>query len=74
MSGRVLVSRSRGCRFEPHWHHCFVFLSKTHLFLLSNGSTKEDLSQHCCKIVDWDIKNQIKQTLKKIMAILCSRK
>ena len=27
-SGRVLDSRQRGRRFEPHWHHCVVSLSK----------------------------------------------
>ena len=28
LSGRVLDSRPKGCRFEPHWHHCVVSLSK----------------------------------------------
>ena len=27
--GRVLDSRQRGCGFELHRGHCFVFLSKT---------------------------------------------
>ena len=58
-SGRVL---SRGHGFEPHWHHCVVSLSKTHWSLLRTGSTQEDLSWHKWKIVDWDLKNQIKQT------------
>ena len=30
LSGRVLDSRQRGRRFEPHWCHCIVSLSKTH--------------------------------------------
>ena len=30
LSGRVLDSRLRGCRFEPHRGHCFVSLSETH--------------------------------------------
>ena len=30
LSGRVLDLRSRGCGFDPHWHHCVVSLSKTH--------------------------------------------
>ena len=30
LSGRVLDLRSRGCRFEPHWCHCVVSLSKTY--------------------------------------------
>ena len=25
-----VILRSRGCRFEPHQHHCVVSLSKTH--------------------------------------------
>ena len=51
----------RGRGFEPHRRHCVVSLSKTHLSLLSTGSTQKDLSQHNWKIVDWDVKNQIKQ-------------
>ena len=30
--------------FEPHRRHCVVSLSKTHLSLLSTGSTQEDQS------------------------------
>ena len=30
LNGRVLDSRSRGCRFEPHQSHCVVSLRKTH--------------------------------------------
>ena len=37
-------------------------LSKAHYSLLSTGSTQEDPSQHTWKIVDWDVKNKIKQT------------
>ena len=48
--------------FEPHWRHFVVSLGKTHLSLLSTDSTKEDLSQHNRKIIDLDVKNQIKQT------------
>ena len=51
----------RGRRFEPHRRHCVVSLSKTHLSLLSTGSTQEDPSRHNCKIVDLDVKTQIKQ-------------
>ena len=29
-SDRVIDSKSRGCGFEPNWHHCIVSLSKTH--------------------------------------------
>ena len=58
LSGRVLDSRPKGCGLEPHWLHCIVCLNKTHKFLLSTGST---LSQHNLKIVDWDVKNQIKE-------------
>ena len=28
LSGRVFDSRPRGSRFEPHWRHCVVSLSK----------------------------------------------
>ena len=28
LSGRVLDSRPRGHRFEPHWHHCVVVLEQ----------------------------------------------
>ena len=62
MVGRVLDYRRRGHGFKPHRRHCVVSLSKTHLSLLSTGSTQEDPSQHNQKIVDWDVKNQIKQT------------
>ena len=37
-------SRPRGREFEPHGHHCVVSFSKTHLSLLSTGSTQEDPS------------------------------
>ena len=30
LSGRVLDSRPKGRRFDPHRHHCVVSLSKTH--------------------------------------------
>ena len=62
LSGRVLDSRPHGCGFKPHRCHCVVSLSKTQLSLLSTGSTQEDPSRHNWKIVDWDVKNQIKQT------------
>ena len=42
LSIRVLESRSRGCRFEPHQSHCIVSLSKTLYPLLSTGLTQED--------------------------------
>ena len=62
LSGRVLDSKQRGPGLEPHGHYCVVPLSKTHLSLLSTGSIQEDLSRHNRKIVDWDVKNPIKQT------------
>ena len=36
--------RQRGRGFEPHWRHCVVSLSKTHISLLFTGSTAEDPS------------------------------
>ena len=44
LRGRVLNSRPRGGGFEPHQRHFVVSLCKTHLSLLSTGSTQEDLS------------------------------
>ena len=58
-------SRSRHCEFEPHQGYFVVSLSKTFYALLSTGSTKEDLSQHDCKIVDLDRKNK-----KKLIAVV----
>ena len=55
LSGRVLDSRLRGSEFEPHWFHCVVSLSKTHLSLLRTGSTQEDPFRNNWKIVDWDV-------------------
>ena len=46
LSGRVLDSRLRGHGVEPHRRRCVVSLSKTHLSLLSTGSTQEDPSRH----------------------------
>ena len=46
LSGRVLDSRPRGRGFEPHQHYFVVSLSKTHLSMLSTGSTQEDPSRH----------------------------
>ena len=43
-SGRVPDSGIRVYGFEPHQHPCVVSLSKTHLPLLSTGSTQEDPS------------------------------
>ena len=60
LSGRVLDLRLKGHGFEPHQSYCVVSLSKTHQSLLSTGSTQENLSRHNWKIVDWDVKNQIK--------------
>ena len=42
LSGRMLDLRLRGCRFEPQRRHLVVSSSKTHLSLLSAGSTQED--------------------------------
>ena len=57
----TLESISIGCEFEPHQRHCVVSLSKTFYHLLRTGSTQENPSRHNWKIVDWDVKNQIKQ-------------
>ena len=51
-----------GHGFERRQHHCVVSLSKTQLPVLSTGPTQEGPSRHNLKVVDWDVKNQIKQT------------
>ena len=51
LSGRVLDSRLRVWGFEPHQRHCVVSLSKTHLSLLSTGTTQEDPFQHNWKLL-----------------------
>ena len=60
------VSNLRGNSLSIFSHlksgNCVVSLSMRHLSLLSTGSTQEDPPQHNWKIVDWDVKNQIKQT------------
>ena len=65
LSGSVLYLRPRGSGFEPHRRHFVLSLSKTHLSLLSTGSTQEDPSRHNLIIVDTDVKNQIKQFSEK---------
>ena len=47
----------------PDMCHCVVSLIKTHLSLLSTGSTQEGPSGHTWNIVDLDVKNRIKQTI-----------
>ena len=60
LSGRMLDSGLWGSGVDSHPRHCVVTLSKTHLSLLSTGITQEYLSGCNLKIVDWDVKNQIK--------------
>ena len=62
---RVLDLRPRCRRFGLYWRYCGLSLSKTHLALLSTGSTHKDLFRHNWKIVDWDTNNQTKQTKSK---------
>ena len=62
----VLDSRPRGCRFEPHRHHCIASLNKTHYSLLSTGSSQEDRPKITGKFVDWDVNNQMKHTNKSM--------
>ena len=46
LSASVRDSRLKGHGFKPHFRHCVVSLSKTHLSLLRTGLTQEDPSQH----------------------------
>ena len=54
-------------KFEPHWRHCVVSSSEMLYPLLSTGLTKIN-PKMTEKIVDWDVKNQIKQTFEKYLA------
>ena len=49
--GRVLDSRSRGCRFKPQRMHCVVSLSKKIYPLPCTGSIQEDLFRHDSKML-----------------------
>ena len=53
--------RLKGHWFEPHLRHCVVSLSKEPYPLLCTDSN-QGTSQHDWKIVDWDVKNQLKQS------------
>ena len=47
--GKVLDLRSRGSRFEPHWSHCIVSLSKTLnlcLVLVQPRKTRSDMREN----------------------------
>ena len=69
----VKVTRSftsRGCGFELHWRHSVVSLSKTLYPQLSTGSTQKEPIPTWLKIVNWDVKNQIKQTNKNFISLL----
>ena len=60
LSSRVLVSRSWGCGFEPHKHHCVVFLSKTQMNpCLVLAQPRRPHSHTSEKNVDWGVKNKI---------------
>ena len=68
----MLDSRPRGHGFEPPPYHCVVALSKTHLSLLITGSTQGGrLVSAKLKIVDWDVKNQIKQSFSNFQTPVC---
>ena len=60
----MLDSRLMSYGFESQCGQYIVSLSKTLYPLRSTGSAQEDPSQHDSKSVDWDVKNQIKQTKK----------
>ena len=60
----MLDSILRSSLVYPHLRHCIMCLTKTHKYLHTTGSTHEEPSRHNWKRVDWDVKNQIKQTNK----------
>ena len=48
LSGRVLDTRIRGCRFKPHWLYCVVSLSKVInpcLVLVQHRKTSPDITE-----------------------------
>ena len=47
-----LVSRSRGCGFEPVHRYCVMYLGKILYPLLNNGSSLKGQARHSCKFVD----------------------
>ena len=59
LSGRVLDSRSKGFGFEPHQTHCVVSWARHFILRLVLVNPKRPV-QHDWKIVDWDIRNLIK--------------
>ena len=61
LSGRELDSRMKGSWLETHWKHCVVSLSMALYPMLSSSSIQE-MSLHDSKIVDWEVKHQLKQT------------
>ena len=64
LSGRVLDSRPKGRRFEPHWRHCVVSLSKNinpSLVLVQPRKIRPFITERLL-MGRWDVKNQIKQT------------
>ena len=64
LSGRVVDSRVSGCgSLEPNQRHCVVSLSKTPYSMLNTGSTQEDPFLHKRKNVDWNVKNNNKQSI-----------
>ena len=67
LSDRVLDLR-------PNCRHCIVSVSKTHESLLSTGLTQEDPSGHNWKILDWPVKNQIKQNAAFHQSLHCNGK
>ena len=63
LSGKVFDLRLRGHWFKLYQTHFVVSLSKT--LYLSTGSVQE-MSQHDRKIVNWDVKHQLKQIVPHI--------
>ena len=66
LSGRVLDSRPKGHRFEPHRHHCIVSLSKNinpSFVLVQPGKTRPYISQRL--LMGRKESNQTKQKLDK---------
>ena len=53
-------------RASPASLRCVLEQDKSNL-AISTGSIQEDPPRPKCKIVDWDVKNQIKQSVKQML-------
>ena len=58
--GSAFDLRLRGPWFESHWSYCFLSLSKTLYLQKSTGYHPGKLTDMTEKLMEWDIKHQLK--------------